>query len=133
MRISDWSSDVCSSDLAFGQWVIGGAAGAPDKAEVAHHARAWAVKGFFLAFMLSIVPGNFASVVDWRIEEAFGHPVALASFLIAVMFMIDVCMAPVGYMLTMTPLDSHIRTANPLWAGWVAEIGRASCRDRWCQ
>src|SRR3546814_20402371 len=72
--------------------------------------------------MLSIVPGNFASVVDWRIEEAFGHPVALASFLIAVMFMIDVCMATVGYMLTMKPLDSHNRTANPLLAGWVAAL-----------
>src|SRR3546814_4454012 len=26
MRISDWSSDVCSSDLPLGQWVIGKAA-----------------------------------------------------------------------------------------------------------
>ena len=110
------------ASFAFGQWVIGGAAGVPDRAEVAHHARAWAVKGFFLAFMLSIVPGNFASVVEWRTADAFSHPVALASFLIAIMFMIDVCMATVGYMLTMKPLDSHIRTANPLLAGWVAAL-----------
>ncbi|WP_327752543.1 isoprenylcysteine carboxylmethyltransferase family protein [Sphingobium sp. SJ10-10] len=110
------------ASYAFGQWVIGGAAGVPDRVEVAHHARAWAVKGFFLAFMLSIVPGNFASVVEWRIEDAFSHPVALAGFLIAVMFMIDVCMATVGYMLTLKPLDSHIRTANPLLAGWVAAL-----------
>jgi hypothetical protein len=108
--------------FAFGQWVIGGAAGMPDKAQVAHHARAWAVKGFFLAFMVSIVPGNFASVVDWRIEDALRNPVALAGFLIAVMFMIDVCMATVGYILTLKPLDSHIRTANPLLAGWVAAL-----------
>ncbi|WP_176597067.1 MULTISPECIES: methyltransferase family protein [Sphingobium] len=107
------------ASYAFGQWVIGGKA---DRVEVANHARAWAVKGFFLAFMVSIVPGNFASVVAWRIEDAFSHPVALASFLIAVMFMIDVCMATVGYMLTMKPLDSHIRTANPLLAGWVAAL-----------
>jgi protein-S-isoprenylcysteine O-methyltransferase Ste14 len=106
----------------FGQWVIGGAAGQPDMAQVAHHARAWAVKGFFLAFMVSIVPGNFASVVNWRIEEALAHPVALAGFLIAVMFMIDVCMATVGYMLTFKPLDSHIRTANPYMSGWVAAL-----------
>ncbi|WP_242129325.1 DUF1295 domain-containing protein [Sphingobium sp. Sx8-8] len=107
---------------AFGQWVIGGAAGVPDKAQVAHHARAWAVKGFFLAFMISIVPGNFASVVDWQIEDAFRNPVAMAGFLIAVMFMIDVCMATVGYILTLKPLDSHIRTANPLLSGWVAAL-----------
>lgn len=114
--------EPCDATHAFGQWVIGGAAGAPDMAQVANHARAWAVKGFFLAFMLSIVPGNFASVVDWRLDHAFANPVNLAAFLIAVMFMIDVCMATVGYLLTMKPLDSHIRSANPLLTGWVAAL-----------
>ncbi|MDX3899060.1 MAG: isoprenylcysteine carboxylmethyltransferase family protein [Sphingobium sp.] len=107
---------------AFGQWVIGGAAGEADRALVAHHARAWAVKGFFLAFMLSIVPGNFASVIDWTLNRAIDNPVALTGFLIAVMFMIDVCMATVGYLLTFKPLDSHIRTANPHLDGWLAAL-----------
>lgn len=111
--------DACYS---FGQWVIGGAAGAPDMGQVAAHARSWAVKGFFLAFMLSIVPGNFASVVNWRLEEALVHPVALAAFLIAIMFMIDVCLATVGYILTFRPLDSHIRSANPYLSGWLAAL-----------
>lgn len=106
----------------FGLWVIGGAAGAPDMEQVAHHARTWAVKGFFLAFMLSIVPGNFASVVDWRMDHALSNPVALAGFLIAVMFMIDVSLATVGYILTFKPLDSHIRTANPYLSAWVAAL-----------
>lgn len=107
---------------AFGQWVIGGAAGAPDMAQVANHARAWAVKGFFLAFMVSIVPGNFADVVGWSLNRAISNPVDLALFLIAVMFMIDVVMATVGYVLTMKPLDAHIRTANPYLAGWLAAL-----------
>ncbi len=111
--------DAC---FAFGQWVIGGAAGAPDMAQVANHARAWAVKGFFLAFMVSIVPGNFSSVVDWTLDHAFANPINLAGFLIAVMFMIDVCMATVGYLLTVKPLDAHIRTANPYLAGWLAAL-----------
>ena len=106
----------------FGQWVIGGAAGAPDMEQVWHHARAWAVKGFFLAFMVSIVPGNFASVVEWRLSDALANPVALAGFLVAIMFMVDVCIATVGYMLTFRPLDSHIRTANPFLSGWVAAL-----------
>lgn len=114
--------DPRDASYHFGQWVIGGAAGQPDMAQVAHHARAWAVKGFFLAFMVSIVPGNFASVVNWRIEDALAHPVALTGFLIAVMFMIDVCLATVGYILTFRPLDSHIRTANPYLEGWVAAL-----------
>lgn len=114
--------DPRDATFSFGQWVIGGSAGSPDMAQVANHARAWAVKGFFLAFMVSIVPGNFASVVTWRIDHATSNPVALAGFLIAVMFMVDVCLATVGYILTFKPLDSHIRSANPLLAGWLAAL-----------
>jgi protein-S-isoprenylcysteine O-methyltransferase Ste14 len=72
--------------------------------------------------MLSIVPGNFTNVVNWRLSDALAHPVALAGFLIAVMFMIDVCLATVGYILTFKPLDSHIRTANPYLGGWLAAL-----------
>src|SRR3546814_1219564 len=48
--------------FAFGQLIIG-AAGKADQEEVRNHLRSWLVKGFFLAFMLSIVPGNFADTV----------------------------------------------------------------------
>lgn len=107
---------------AFGQWLIGGAAGKADKAEVANHLRAWAVKGFFLAFMLSIVPANFSNVVQWKPADVIANPVNLANFLIVAMFLIDVAFATVGYMLTMKPLDAHIRTANPYMSGWVAAL-----------
>jgi protein-S-isoprenylcysteine O-methyltransferase Ste14 len=36
--------------------------------------------------------------------------------------MIDVTFATVGYVLTMKPLDAHIRTANPYAAGWTAAL-----------
>src|SRR3546814_8418646 len=105
MRISDWSSDVCSSDL-FGQLIIG-AAGKADQEEVRNHLRSWLVKGFFLAFMLSIVPGNFADMVHLGAEGLFAGPVELARFLISFMFVVDVAFATVGYMLTMKPLDAR--------------------------
>ena len=38
------------------------------------------------------------------------------------MFVIDVAFATVGYLLTMSPLDAHIRTANPHAAAWVAAL-----------
>ena len=50
------------------------------------------------------------------------NPVHLANWLIAAMFMIDVTFATVGYVLTMKPLDAHIRTANPYAAGWAAAL-----------
>jgi protein-S-isoprenylcysteine O-methyltransferase Ste14 len=38
------------------------------------------------------------------------------------MFVIDVQIATVGYLLTMKPLDAHIRSAEPTMAGWVAAL-----------
>jgi hypothetical protein len=51
---------------AFGQWIIGGAAGKPAEGAIGDHLRAWGVKAFFLAFMLSITPANFATVIGDR-------------------------------------------------------------------
>lgn len=90
--------------------------------QIYHHLRAWAVKGFFLAFMISIVPGGFGDFVRLDFAEIAGDPVAIAHWLIVAMFVVDVQFATVGYLLTMKPLDAHIRTANPYLSGWVAAL-----------
>ncbi|MBB5686530.1 methyltransferase family protein [Sphingobium boeckii] len=105
---------------AFGQWLTG--TGAPDRALLHDHFRAWAVKGFFLAFMLSIVPGGFGEIVRTPAAEMAASPLALIRWMIAAMFVIDVAFATVGYVLTMKPLDAHIRSANPYAAGWTAAL-----------
>lgn len=93
-----------------------------DHEALREHCRSWAVKGFFTAFMISIVPGNFADVVTWNLAAALTDPVELARWSIAAMFLIDVSFATVGYLLTMRPLDAHIRSANPYAAGWTAAL-----------
>jgi len=105
----------------FGQMLIGGR-GKYDAEQIKHHLRAWAVKGFFLAFMISIVPGGFGDLVrvDWAYVTS--NPVAIVHWLIIAMFVVDVQFATVGYLLTMKPLDAHIRTANPFLAGWLAAL-----------
>ena len=105
----------------FGQLLIGGKNDC-DPQQIYHHLRAWAVKGFFLAFMISIVPGGFGELVRLDINDLAGDPVAIAGWLITAMFVVDVQFATVGYLLTMKPLDAHIRTANPYLAGWVAAL-----------
>jgi protein-S-isoprenylcysteine O-methyltransferase Ste14 len=105
---------------AFGSWLMG--QGAVDRHAIADHFRSWAVKGFFLAFMLSIVPGGFYDVVSRPYAEIVSGPVPLANFLISFMFVIDVALATVGYLLTMKPLDAHIRSATPYAEGWVAAL-----------
>lgn len=93
-----------------------------DAAEVRRHWLAWLVKGFFCAFMISILPGGFAAVVtaDWA--AVLHDPVALGTLLIEAMFLVDVQIAMVGYLVTMKPLDAQIRTANPHLAAWVAAL-----------
>ncbi|MDE2403985.1 MAG: DUF1295 domain-containing protein [Sphingomonadales bacterium] len=93
-----------------------------DREEVARHVRAWVVKGFFIAFMISILPGGFRQIVlgDWR--ELGGDPVRWSNWLCDAMFLVDVQIAMVGYLLTLKPLAAQIRSAQPRLAGWVAAL-----------
>lgn len=102
-----------------GAWMMGQPY---DREAIYGHLRAWGVKAFFLAFMLAITPPGFGDLIraDWH--GAAAHPVTLANLLITLMFVIDVAFASVGYILTMRPLDSHIRSANPYAAAWMAAL-----------
>jgi protein-S-isoprenylcysteine O-methyltransferase Ste14 len=93
-----------------------------DIQEVWHHLRAWAVKGFFCAFMISILPGGFAAIVSLNLAEVPFGPVPIAGWLTELLFLVDVQIAMVGYLLTLKPLDAQIRTANPWLGGWLAAL-----------
>lgn len=106
---------------ALGLILLGQGANA-DRAALAEHARQWTVKAFFTAFMISIVPGNWQAMIASNTAHLLSDPLALAQWLIAGLFMIDVVFATVGYVMTFRPLDSHIRSANPYAAGWAAAL-----------
>ena len=105
---------------SLGAWLMGIATPPPEA--IFNHLRSWAVKAFFLAFMLAIVPPGFGDFVRGDASIVLRDPVALANWLITLMFVVDVAFATVGYLLTMRPLDAHIRTANPYAAGWAAAL-----------
>ncbi len=86
------------------------------------HCRSWAIKGFFGAFMISILPPGFANVVNADFGVVLHDPVQLGNSLFELLFVIDVQIGTVGYLLTFRPLDSHIRSGNPFLAGWVAAL-----------
>ncbi|HLZ78684.1 MAG TPA: protein-S-isoprenylcysteine methyltransferase, partial [Sphingomonas sp.] len=109
---------------AFGHWLLTAGRGFDPalKAKLAEHARSWAIKGFFTAFMLSTLRGNWA-VATAASPQAMGNdPVVLADGLVGIMFLIDVSLGTVGYIFTMRPLDSHIRSGNPFAAAWMAAL-----------
>jgi protein-S-isoprenylcysteine O-methyltransferase Ste14 len=109
----------------FGACVVGGGVIGReqwDGAAIAKHWRAWAIKGFFGAFMISILPPGFAQVVAADPVRLLGNPVEFVMLLVTLLFVIDVQIGTVGYLLTLRPLDSHIRSGNPFVAGWLAAL-----------
>jgi len=104
----------------FGAMLIGREAW--DVEEVKKHWRAWTIKGFFGAFMISILPGGFANIVNADIPALLQDPGRLGTTLFELLFVIDVQIGTVGYLLTMRPLDAQIRSGNPFLAGWLAAL-----------
>jgi protein-S-isoprenylcysteine O-methyltransferase Ste14 len=109
-----------------GAWHMGqlliGKSSLVDREILYDYLRCWAIKAFFLAFMLSIVPGNWFFAITPDSATVTVTLGALTRWLIACMFMVDVTFATVGYVLTMKPLDAHIRSANPFAASWMAAL-----------
>jgi protein-S-isoprenylcysteine O-methyltransferase Ste14 len=109
-----------------GAWHMGqlvaGRSDRVDREILYDYLRSWAIKGFFLAFMISTVPGNWEFAIRPSWSEIVQTPISLTIWLANVTFMVDVFFATVGYVLTMKPLDAHIRSANPYAAAWMAAL-----------
>lgn len=93
-----------------------------DMEVVKDHLRAWAIKAFFLAFMVSVLPGSVGGVLLFDLRAAMSDPVAAVIFVVRIAFLFDLCFGTIGYILTMRPLDAQIRSANPYLAAWVAAL-----------
>lgn len=89
---------------------------------VKRHWRAWIIKAFFGAFMISILPAGFAHVVEADLGAVSSNPVQTGVLLFELLFLIDVQIGTVGYLLTLRPLDAQIRSGNPFLSGWVAAL-----------
>src|SRR3546814_1174074 len=72
--------------------------------------------------MLSIVPGNFSLLVSVEMSAVLANPYMTGLWAINLLYLVDVHVATVGYILTLKPLDAHIRTANPYGMAWVAAL-----------
>ncbi|GAA4644206.1 isoprenylcysteine carboxylmethyltransferase family protein [Pontixanthobacter gangjinensis] len=104
----------------FGAMLLGSEAF--DFEDVKKHWRAWIIKAFFGAFMISILPGGFFEIVNADLTGIVNDPVRFGWFLITMLFVIDVQIGTVGYLVTVRPLDAQIRSGNPFLAGWVAAL-----------
>jgi len=88
--------------------------------QIKEHVLGWMVKGFFLPLMLAGSVEYLNVLVKEGIRLAtFGELYVTALNLILA---VDVLFGSVGYLLTLRPLDSHIRTTEPTVLGWAAAI-----------
>ncbi len=118
-------------DQEDGTWhfgaMIAGSLGLMEREEldleaIKKHWRAWIIKGFFGAFMISILPPGFAMIVEADPAMILNNPVEIGGLLITLLFVIDVQIGTVGYLFTLRPLDAHIRSGNPFLGGWIAAL-----------
>ena len=99
-----------------GSWLL--RFGRADMEMVKEHARCWGIKAFFIPYMFGILRGPLERL---RADVTF-DPASLASFSLNLALIFEIYFATIGYILTIRPLDSHIRSANPFVAGWVAAL-----------
>ena len=72
--------------------------------------------------MISILPPSFAQIVEADPAAVLDNPVAFGMLIVSFLFLIDVQIGTVGYLLTLRPLDAHIRSGNPFLGGWIAAL-----------
>ena len=86
------------------------------------HFLGWLVKAFFLALMYSYLAGDVTYFRNVSFEVVFLDFQASYDFLWRSLFMLDVILSAVGYILTLRILDAHMRSVEPTVTGWVAAL-----------
>lgn len=94
---------------------------AVDGKVVGQHLLSWIIKGYFLAMMFTLTCidlGRFLAF-DFRTLAAFKYWVV---FLYDYLYLIDVGMVSIGYLMVLRLTDTHFRSAEPTMLGWVVAL-----------
>ena len=86
------------------------------------HFLGWLVKAFFLALMYSYLAGDVSYFRSVSFEVVFRDFQSSYDFLWRSLFMLDVVLSAVGYILTLRILDAHMRSVEPTVTGWAAAL-----------
>ena len=101
--------------LATFQWEL------VDRHIVCQHVLGWLIKGFFLPLMIVYFCQNMEKFmnVDFSALTIFR---LLYDFLFDSVYMVDVALASVGYLVSLRVTDSHLRSAESTMLGWTAAL-----------
>jgi len=92
-----------------------------DPSFLKQHCLGWLVKGFFLPLMYCYLPDQLNAA---RQSLPYAGATILGTFYFfhAMVFLVDLLFATVGYLCTFRLTDTHIRTADPTFFGWAVAI-----------
>src|SRR3546814_12059723 len=114
MRISDWSSDVCSSDLSF------------DGASSDGVGRVRAILG-------RVAPHARIDEQSAWLQPLSGLLDTLRLLGVGIVLLVALAMVGTVVLATRAALNTHRETIEVMHLMGATEIGRASCRDSVCQ
>jgi len=86
---------------------------------IKEHARVWFIKAFFTPFMFAMLVDRveYLLAFDWKHQSSFFIP--LYNYLLTLFYTIYILYGVLGYILTCRLLDTHIRSTEPTFLGWV--------------
>lgn len=102
--------------LATGRWK------AVDWGIVAQHLLGWLVKVFFMALMFSYFTGNMDFIRTHGPGQALGNFRSFYDYAFNMIFAVDLAFVCAGYLLTLRIFDSHLRSVEPTFLGWMAAL-----------
>lgn len=92
-----------------------------DWPDIVQHLLAWVVKGFFLPLMFVALCDDLRRFVylDFAYLTTFDQ---WFDVLLSGLYMVDVGVVCVGYVLALRALDTHVRSVEPTLFGWVVAL-----------
>ena len=88
---------------------------------IGRHLRNWLVKGFFLPLMFVYLGGNAQTIVTYDFSKMNSF-IDFYDYMYNFLFFGDLIYAAVGYAMTFRIFDTHIRSSEPTFRGWMVAL-----------
>lgn len=83
--------------------------------------RGWIIKGFFLPLMFGYFCYSLQELQSFDLSSEYQFT-KIFGLLYVLAYLFDLSVSTIGYVSTIRPLDTHIRSTNPTALGWIVAI-----------
>lgn len=111
----------CDSLYLLGLFIGGQSLTGEQKKQVYQFLLSASVKLFFLPLMWVYISNSLSSIYQYIPSDNVQYR-EWYRFLYKFVFLTDVCFGMVGYIFTMRLFDTHVRSVDSTWLGWIAAL-----------